>query len=184
MSALPTADFVRQILDYNPETGVFRWKARTPEMFRDTPKRSKEHACANWNSRYAGELAGGHAHNGYVSIAINNRKYYAHRLAWFYMKGEWPINSVDHADMGTSNNAFANLREATQSQNMRNIRHPRNNTSGVKGVYWNSAAGRWCASFHIHRKHIHIGLFDSIEEATDALSKAMVKHFGAFARIG
>jgi hypothetical protein len=67
-------EFVREVLDYDPQTGIFRWKER-----KEVPK--------FWNTKYAGKIAGS-LDDGYINIGINRMIYKAHRLAWFYVYGE------------------------------------------------------------------------------------------------
>jgi hypothetical protein len=68
-----TAERLREVLDYNPETGVFTWKVRTSIRV------------------VAGKVAGSVGKRGYLIIGVGGRNYYAHRLAWLHMTGEWPI---------------------------------------------------------------------------------------------
>lgn len=123
----------------------------------------------------------GTVHLGYIFIHICGEKYSAHRLAWFYMTGEWPSNDIDHRDTNRSNNRWINLRLATKSQNGAN-RHPqRNNHSGIKGVR-QMRSGRWEARIRINDKPTYLGRYDTAEEAKTAYLKVALKHFGDFAR--
>jgi hypothetical protein len=119
-----TADRLRELLEYDPETGVFRWKeARAP------------------NAK-AGDEAGFIHRDGYRYIRIGQRQYAAHRLAWLYVTGEWPASHLDHRDMERTNNSLGNLRPASHSQNQANRPKQANNTSGFKGVYWQARSGK------------------------------------------
>jgi len=164
------AEYVRSILDYSPDTGVFRWKRR-------------EDRSAQWNARYTGKEAGSVSGNGYVSIKINNRHYQSHRLAWLIIHGEWPPKDLDHIDGDPSNNRIANLRLATRQENTRNVGLRKTNSTGVPGVYWNKNAGKFAS--HISDdayKKIHLGLFPTLAEAAAARSAAEIKYFGDFRR--
>jgi len=170
-----TADYVRSILHYAPETGVFTWRERPCEHF------ATLNACGVWNSRCAGKTAG-NIDRGYVQITIDGRPYRAHRLAWLYMTGEWPINDIDHASLDRSDNRFANLREATRSQNGANRRAMSNNTSGVKGVSWHASTRKWQARIQVAGKSKPLGYFDDLEAAAAAYERAAHETFGEFAR--
>lgn len=103
-----TADEVRGLLDYDPETGLFRW--RKPGKGRISCHR-----------RFTGYVN----KKGYVIIGIKYRPYLAHRLAWLWMTGDWPRGQLDHKDRNRSNNKWHNLREATSSeQNLNSNSHP------------------------------------------------------------
>lgn len=158
-----------KLLDYCPETGVFKWRFR-------------EGARAQWNGRYAGTIAGCQTAGGYTQIVIDNRAYYAHRLAWLYLRGEWPDAGIDHRDGNPSNNKFYNLRPATQVENMHNTSAQKNNTSGFKGVTWHRQRRKWAAQAYIEGKHIHIGLFKNKEDAARAYNHAIKYLHGEFAR--
>jgi hypothetical protein len=156
-----TAERLRKLLHYDPETGVFTWRMqRGPAA--------------------AGAVAGSPHRDGYVCIGIDGRWYLAHRLAWLYMSGEWPENQIDHHDGKRSNNRIANLRPATHAQNQMNSRAY--GQSGRKGVSWNR--GRWQARIRVNRVLIHLGRFDDKEEAAAAYALHARKHFGEFARAG
>jgi hypothetical protein len=117
-----TAAYVREILDYNPETGVFTWQK--------LPK---------FRSDRTGKVAGCPDDRGYIRIRINNHYYRAHRLAWLIMTGESPgALDVDHRNRNKSDNRWQNLRLATRAQNNANAPYkPGSNKHGFKGVCFN-----------------------------------------------
>lgn len=155
-----TATKCREFLDYNPDTGVFLWK------------KSKVKA--------AGRTAGTITSHGYYQISICCRVYYAHRLAWLYMTGEWPKDQVDHIDMDKSNNRFANLRESDASRNSANTK-TRKNRSGLKGARWDK--GKWSSTIVVNKKRIYLGRYEKAEDAHAAYRAAAIKYHGEFARV-
>lgn len=165
-----TADYVRSILDYNPETGVFVWKHRD-----DVPN--------HVNVRLAGKTAGVMYEGGYIKIKIHDKHYAAHRLAWLYKTGEWPKDEVDHRDTKRNNNGFMNLREATLAKNQMNTGTPKNNKSGYKGVSWWKKQKRWVAQIGYNKKRIFLGYFKTAEGAYAAYCNASKKYHGEFGRI-
>lgn len=87
---------------------------------------------------------------------------------------------VDHRNGDPLDNRRCNLRFATCSQNCANRRIPSNNKSGVKGVYFNKAAGKWAAAIKVNGRKIHLGRFDSISAAADARTEAELRYQGDF----
>lgn len=174
-----TADYVRQILHYDPETGVFIWRERDREHF------ATLNAYRSWNTQHSGSIAGSVRSDGYCIISTNGRRYLAHRLAWLYMTGSWPNNQIDHRDLDPSNNRFTNLRDATGSENLRNRGPQSNNTSGVKGVCWDKQREKWHAKISVNGKDRFIGYFDQdkLEDAATAYEKAARERHGDFARV-
>jgi hypothetical protein len=165
-----TAERLREVLDYDPNTGAFRWRYR--------PEREQR-----WNSRFAGKDAGHPCKRlGYVLLNIEGRLCRAHRLAWLFMTGSWPTVEIDHADGDGLNNRWKNLRLATRSENNSNTRLPRHNTSGLKGAYFDKRTGRWLAQIRHQKQQIYLGKFDTAEEAHAAYCEAAARHHGAFAR--
>lgn len=105
---------------------------------------------------------------GYVQIQIDGRIYYGHRLAWLYMRGEWPAYEVDHMDGNRHNNAWKNLRDVPRAVNAQNFHGPRkDNKSGYLGVSQH-ADGKWTARIKVGAKHRYLGLFDTPELASAA----------------
>lgn len=155
-----TQQQVRSLLDYEPDTGTFRWKVL---MAPRAP---------------IGAIAGNvHDKDGRVRISIAGRMYFAHRLAWFWMTGEWPPNDVDHINGDSADNRWDNLRLATRSENLRNrVSKPSN--SGFRGVFKRSDG--WFAKIQVNRKQIYLGLFKTVEEADAAYKAAVKKYHGEF----
>jgi len=158
-----TQERLKELLHYDPKTGVFTWV--------DKPSRNMK----------SGVAAGGFAINGYWRIAINRRRYYAHRLAWFWMTGKWPKEQVDHINHDRADNRWTNLRVATNFENSGNTRIQTNNTSGWKGVGWDKPRKKWHAYIKIDGKTKHLGRFDCPAAAHFSYVVAADKAFGEFA---
>jgi hypothetical protein len=166
---------LKQLLDYDPETGEFRWRIRTD--------------CDN---RRVGTIAGApndsRKGRNRRRIRIDGTKYYASRLAWLYVTGRWPTAQIDHKDLDVANNRFTNLREATASESAQNRgtrprRMGQKKTSRFKGVHWAIAANKWVARVGLNGRQRHLGCFDNEEEAYAAYCAAAAKTHGDFARI-
>lgn len=130
----------------------------------------------------------GHSRNGYVGVSLRDaaekwRPYLAHRIAFALMLGRWPLDQVDHVNMDRADNRWANLREATPSQNVVNCRLRKDNTSGARGVVWVRRLERWRARFEGDGKIIDIGHFKSVAEAAAVRDAAMREFFGERYRV-
>lgn len=157
-----TAVRLRELLDYDPETGDF-----TNRITR------------NNNGARAGEKAGTLS-NGYVAIGLDGVNHRANRLAWLYMTGEWPKAFVDHKNRIKSDNRWENLRELSNTQNMQNVAKPNaNNSTGYRGVMPHGSGFR--AQIVIDGKTRSLGTFRSPEQAHAAYLSAKVKHHPGFA---
>lgn len=157
---------LRNALDYNPETGVFL-----------------RIATSTFNPRVqVGSEAGFPCRNGYRRIRIGRKAYFSHRLAWFYVHGEWPKDEIDHINGVRDDNRIANLRQATRTQNLGNTKLSKKNTSGIKGVIFDKANAKWMAYIMVKRKFLNLGRFDSKEAARAAREVAHRKAFGEFLR--
>ena len=142
-----SAETLRELITYEPDTGLFRWRI------------SRGRAGA-------GKIAGCADSAGYIRIYILGRKQAAHRLAWLYMTGEWPVIDVDHKDTVKSNNRWSNLRLATRSQNSENQRGPKaNNRSGYLGVHFHKRSQKYVASITVRGKRRQLGEYRTGEEA-------------------
>ena len=155
---LLTADELKATLDYDPATGVFAWKISPVSFIR------------------AGQVAGYIRADGYVLIARKRKPYFAHRLAWLYMTGEWPKHNIDHINGNQSDNRFENLRDVTQSMNIQNQRKARGE-SGFLGVSrYAGLLENWVANISVNGKNVPLGVFDSPEKAHQEYLKAKRLH--------
>jgi len=169
-----TAELVRQLLDYDPDTGIFRWRARPSFMF--SSGRSPAGAAALWNWKHAGKIAGSISKSGYIKIHISPAMLLAHRVAWLYVHGTWPSDQLDHINGDPSDNRIVNLREATQAQNNQNARKPKGGTSKYIGVSFMKHNRKWRAAISIDGKPHYLGIFDSEIEAHAVYLEAKAKH--------
>jgi len=154
-----TAEYVRSVLDYDPETGLLRWKNR------------------------GGKIAGSTSKRGYVCVCLKGRIYKGHRIAWLIFTGQWPKNTIDHINGTHNDNRFCNLRDATGQQNRCNVGRQKNNTSGMKGATWCKRSRRWIARIQVHKKMIYLGSYTTREEAYSAYCDAAKRFHEEFARL-
>ena len=156
----PSIERLRQVVAYDPETGVFTWLITSGRAI-------------------AGQEAGVRVdkHDGYRRIRIDKNLILAHHVAFALALGRWPVQ-LDHRDGDKANCQITNLRESTQSQNMANQGRPATNKSGFKGVYFHKVTSKWAAQ--IGKRHI--GLYDAPELAAAAYEEAAVEAYGEFAR--
>jgi hypothetical protein len=154
---------LKQQLSYNPETGEFTYiKSRFKNNI--------------------GKVAG-HPHSeGYVQISLMGKPYFAHRLAFLYMTGKWPVNQVDHKHGDKSDNRWSELREASVEQNNQNIGVRTTNASGYTGVSFNKAKGLWQANGYVQGGCKHLGLFSDPKDAAKAYQEFAKAHHGEFYR--
>lgn len=162
-----TPALLRQLLDYNPDTGVLTWKPRPAFMFVDC-KRKASHAAANWNSRYAHKLAFTANDAGYRCGRVFNHMFKAHRVAWAIHYGEWPIELIDHINGCRSDNRIVNLRVVGSTDNSRNMAISKRNTSGCLGVHWSERDSRWVSKISVDSREVLLGYFHSKEAAVTA----------------
>lgn len=120
---------------------------------------------------------------GYVSITIHDKAYLAHRLIFAYHYGFFP-KYIDHINGNKSDNCIENLREATSQQNNWNRKRIKSPKYPAKGIYKHSKYdNKFCVEIYVNGQRIHIGIFNSINEAVTASNKARVKYHGEFARV-
>ena len=168
----PSPSVLRELIDYDPETGALVWRVRDVSFFTDG-KRSALGAMNAWNARHAGKPAlKAKMSSGYFMGGIFGRKYLAHRVSWAIYSGEWPERQIDHINGNRLDNRIANLRSVTHQENGKNRAIGTNNTSGTIGVYWSIDKSKWLAAINKNGKQKHIGYFKSKDDAISARAKA------------
>lgn len=178
MKPLPPIDVLRQLLDYNPETGILTWKARDPKWFKADAIRTAEQVCHWWNARFAGKAAfTAKDSRGYRQGSINGVAYLANRVCWTMAHGTPPVGHVDHANRDKGDNSKLNLRDATPSQNGYNGA-PLPNATGRRGV--KRVGQKWTASIRVLTKKHHLGTFDCPDKAAQAYRDAAARFHGEF----
>ena len=161
MDGLLTAETARELLDYDPETGLFTWKERPLKYFRT------EGYQRRWNDRYVGQPAfTTKTTGGYLQGYIFDKKWFAHRVAWLITHGDWPTHEIDHRDRDPSNNKLKNLRDVFASVNVINRGMNKNNTTGVVGVY--RKRKKYMASIYRNGATHRTGPFETLQEAANA----------------
>lgn len=156
-----TQERLKELLDYDPETGLFTNRvSRGPRG-------------------PIGAIAGTYDKDGYIVIQIGGTKYRAGRLAWLYMTGTWPTE-IDHEDGVYDNDSWSNLRDATRSENIVNSKRL-TGSSGLRGVRCDPGTTKWRARISFGYQRSYLGVFDTAEEAHKAyLAAAEIRH-GEFA---
>jgi len=150
---------LKQILDYDPETGIFVWKVKPS------------------SNMTIGDTAGCIKKGlGYRAIGIDKKQYYEHRLAWFYYHGAWPDKEIDHINQNKLDNSILNLHEAHTITNQRNCYKQSNNTSGFNGVCWDSFNETWIAKIMVIGKSITLKTSINYDVCVAARKAANIKY--------
>lgn len=166
--ALPDTDTLNDLLEYFPQTGVLVWEQRPRCLF------ASERIYRSWNAKHAGRAAFTMlGQNGYLYGSIWGKRYLAHRVIFKIMAGRDPIG-VDHVDGNPTNNRWANLREADQSENCKNSARPITNKSGTVGVHWYASRSKWIALIKLNGRSRHLGYFADKADAIAARKAAEV----------
>ena len=152
-----TAEHLKEALEYDPATGRLTWKRKMS------------------SHKLAGSEAGAIDAKGYRAITFDRHQYKAHRLIWLMVHGAWPAGVIDHIDHNRSNNALANLRDASLAMNSQNmVAAQRRNKTGFLGV--TKKRSKWRAKIFVRGKAIEIGGFSSPELAYAAYLGLKRKH--------
>lgn len=151
-----THDRLIEVLDYCPDTGVFRWKETT-------------------RRKIAGSIAGTDDRDGYRTIKVDGKQYRSHRLVWFYVCGVWPSKQIDHINRARNDNRIDNLRDVTSSENKQNRIHSYcGSKTGFLGV--TDRGVKFEAQIRVDGKDHYLGRYDTISEAHDAYLSAKKIH--------
>lgn len=159
---------LKELLHYEPETGVFTWLERTSNRVK------------------VGESAGRIDSKGYWRISLDGSCYRAHRLAWLYMRGKWPKLEIDHRNGGRTDNSWRNLRSGTRHENSQNMARRSDNIHGVTGVSFVPKRNKWVAQLTAYGERVFHGYFPNKEAARAAYLAAKLKfhHFNPAERGG
>ena len=148
-----TAQRLRELIGYDPETGVFTRRVRL-------------------SNRSKMQNLGTVSNNGYFRFSVDGRNYFSHRLAWLYMNGNWPEHDIDHINGIRNDNRIANLRAVSRALNLQNMREAKTNShSGLLGVALDQR-GKWAASIQTFGERTRLGRFDTKEQAYAAYLSA------------
>ena len=153
-----TQDLLRELFDYNPETGEFIRRFPSKQSTRINPEPDR-----------------------YKAVRVAGKQHRVHRLVWLYMFGEIPKGkSIDHINGNRHDNRLCNLRLVTHKQNNQNSRVRTTNKTGYKGVALGD--NKYKVYISIDNKTIHIGTFGDVIEAARAYDSAAIAAFGEYAK--
>jgi hypothetical protein len=153
---------LKELFNYDQDTGLFT---------RLTSARGAK--------SHVGDVVGCVHSKGDVIIGIKGKSYKAHRLVWLYMYGYFPDKHIDHINGNPSDNRLCNLREATQAENMQNIRYkPRGYRPGLLGTSYRKDVIKkpWTSQIVLRGRKRFLGFFETEEQAHDAYLEAKRIH--------
>lgn len=156
-----TQNELKKLLKYDKDTGIFTRISAHPKQPYLIGKKA---GCEKVNKDG----------KRYIHIIIKNQSYYAHRLAFLYVKGEFPKNEVDHINGSGIDNSWKNLRDVTPLRNAKNRRLSINNKYGLSGL--RLRGGKWEVSIRPDKTYIHLGVFDNLLDAAAARKSAELKY--------
>lgn len=156
-------DVLKSLLRYEPDTGLIYWVAKGKGMIKK-------------------KAAGTKLHSGYLGICIGPKRWQAHRIAWALHTGSWPKDQIDHINGIKTDNRACNLREATNSQNGKNLKLSKANKTGVAGVCWSERYQNYRVYIKVDHKQKYLGTFKNFDDAVKARHKAEDKYFGEWKR--
>ena len=149
---------LRELFDYDPETGVFVRK------------------LSRGGKAMLGAAVGNYAGGGYLKVSICKRNEYLHRLAWLFIYGSSPVGVIDHINGKKDDNRIANLRDISRSENQHNMPSRINCWTGHPGVSWSTSANKWRARITVQYREINLGVFSTMADAIKARAAAKKIH--------
>jgi hypothetical protein len=157
------ASDLKNLFHYDPDSGDLFWSAEGRGRIKKKP-------------------AGSKLSTGYMGVVIGPKRYLVHRVCWAIFNDRWPSDQIDHINGIKTDNRIANLREALNRQNGKNLKISSRNTSGVSGVYFDNWASRWRAVIKVDGQAHNLGRWHDKEDAVKARKEAEIKYFGEWAR--
>ena len=145
-----TQERLKQVVSFEPTTGIFIRILKAKRAV-------------------VGKELGYKKSNGYIALSIDGQKYFAHRIAWLYVYGEFPKHDIDHIDGDRTNNKIKNLRDVSRTENLQNLKIAKshNKSTGVLGAYLHNC-GKFMSRIKVNKKDVYLGLFDTVEQAQQA----------------
>lgn len=150
MKTTITQKHLKELLSYDPQTGIFKWKK------------------TKGSRAQKGNIAGSLINTGYRMVCVDHKSYPAHRLAWLYVHGYFPEHSLDHINRIPTDNRIENLREVSDQCNMRNRKISHNNKSGISGICFCKQNKKWRVSISIYNKTYNLGRYKDFDNAVCA----------------
>lgn len=165
-----TQEVLKELLHYDPDTGIFTWKERDRRYFTSTGHQT------TWNKRFSGKETNGLSVQGYVRISIFYKRYRAHRLAFLYMEGRFPRDKVDHWLGDRADNRWNKISHSSQLQNCRNMKICKRNKTGIIGLSWHKKSQKYMACINVNYKTNYLGIYEDFFEACCARKSAEIKY--------
>ncbi|QIG65918.1 HNH endonuclease [Ochrobactrum phage vB_OspM_OC] len=156
-----TQEILKEFIDYNPETGICKWKPRDVKWF-SAGNTSSEANCSAWNKKFAGKKISTVNGSGYITVKIFDKRYICHRLIWFLVTGEWP-DVIDHINGIRTDNRWSNLRNVSGLENNKNMKTFSNNTSGHRGI--SKSRNKWKVEISSDGVKHYLGVYTNFDEA-------------------
>lgn len=158
-----TQSFLKELFDYREDGKLVRKKI--------TSNRTK-----------IGDIVGSNNGNGYLRVCVNNKYHHVHRIVFMWHYGYLP-KEIDHKNGNRSDNRIENLREATHSQNGKNLSVRKNNNIGVNGIRWDKSRNKWYVSIGLNNKKKYLGRYFVLEDAINARKVAELQFYKQWSRI-
>lgn len=164
-----------ELVELHP-SGAMTWRTRGKKWFAHLGA-DADRAMASWNTKHAGRPAFAHTTGaGYFHGGLLNGKVLAHRAVWALSTGRWPAATIDHINGNKKDNRPCNLRDVPHVSNCRNQPLSKGNTSGVTGVSIDRRSGKYAAHISVNGKTVHLGKFETLEEARLVRAAANAHH--------
>lgn len=154
---MPRIKDLRAMLAYDAATGALAWRV----------DRS--------NAIKAGSKAGSATRDRYMSVLVDGRRHYAHRIAWALHYGRWPKGQIDHINGDRSDNRLINLRDVTPTENARNRAASKLASPHGSGIKFHPRTGLWRASIGDGGRCVELGAFKELRTAKAARRAAEMR---------
>ena len=164
-------DYLKECIEYDPETGLMFWKNRPEHHFKT------HRGYVQTNARQTKKPAFNSKHSaGYLHGALDGKKFFAHRIAWALHYGSFPLQEIDHINHDRTDNRISNLRDASRFSNGKNLSKKSSNKTGIIGVHILNKTKKFIAQIRVNNKSIHLGTFTNLQDAALARKIAEKQH--------